>query len=172
MGFLSGLALILLTLVGYSGGTVLAGKDRQVIPSLLDLAIIVMLWAAALATRPALGRTLAILVWLVSGLIVGAGLTGLRREGYPPGKKRALEKAQHTGGLRRWWKAWKAFAAEMGNFQGRTLLAFFYFFIITPFGIPVRLFGDPLGLRRSEGSSFWIEQQPVSQTLEKARDQF
>ena len=76
------------------------------------------------------------------------------------------------GGLRRWWERWKAFAAEMGNYQGRTLLAFFYFIVVTPIGIPLRLFGDPLRLRRADGSSFWEERRPVSQELEKAKEQF
>lgn len=93
MGFLKGLALILLTLVGYSSGTVLAGKNKRVVPGLLDMAVVVVLWAAALVTRPALGRVLAIFVWLVVGLMVGAGLTGLRRGGYPDCEQKSPPKA-------------------------------------------------------------------------------
>ena len=172
MSFVSGLALILLTLVGYSSGAVLAGKGKLVIPRLLDLAVVVVLWAVALTTRSALGRGLAILVWLVVGLTVGAGLTGLRRGKYPDSKHKTLTTVQNAGGLRRWRGRWKAIAAEMGNYQGRTLLAFFYFIIVTPFGIPLRVFGDPLRLRRVGSSSFWVERQLFSQELEKAREQF
>ena len=172
MGFVSGLALVLLTLVGYSSGAVLAGKDKQVVPGLLDLAVAVVLWATALTTRAALGRGLAILVWLVVGLTVGAGLTGSRRGRYPDRRQKASATVQGAGGLRRWWERWKVFAAEMGNYQGRTLLAFFYFIVVTPFGIPLRVFGDPLRLRRTGSSSFWVERRPVSQELEKAREQF
>jgi hypothetical protein len=172
MGFVSGLALVLLTLVGYSSGSVLAGKGKQVVPGLLDLAAAVLLWAVALTTRAALGKGLAILVWLVVGLTVSAGLTGLRRGRYPDRKQMSPAAAQDAGGLRRWWEGWKVFAFEMGNYQGRTLLAFFYFFVVTPFGIPLRLFGDPLRLRRVGGSSSWVERQPVSHRLEKAREQF
>ncbi len=172
MDFVSGLALVLLTLVGYSSGAVLAGKGKQVVPGLLDLAVAVVLWAAALTTRVALGRGLAILVWLVVGLTVSAGLTGLRRGRYPDRKQMSPAAAQDAGGLRRWWERWKAFAAEMGNYQSRTLLAFFYFIVVTPLGIPLRLFGDPLRLRQVSGSSFWVERQSVSQGIEKAREQF
>ena len=172
MGFVSGLALVLLTLVGYSSGAVLAGKGKQVVPGLLDLAVVVVLWAVALTTRAALGKGLAILVWLIGGLIVGAGLTRLRRARYPDQREKARTTAPETSGLRRWWEGWKVFAAEMGNYQGRTLLAFFYFIVVTPFAIPLRLFGDPLRLRRVSGSSSWVERQPVGQGLEKAREQF
>lgn len=172
MGFLSGLALVLLTLVGYSSGTVLAGKGKRVVPELLDLILVVVLWIAALVSRPALGRALAILIWLCAGLAVGAALTALRRRKFPDRKPTTPQKRYSLGRLRQWWQLWKAFAAEMGNFQGRTILAFFYFFMVTPFGIPVRLFGDPLRMSRASGNSFWLKQKPVSPTLEKAREQF
>ena len=172
MGFVSGLGLILLTLVGYFSGAVVAEKGKQVVPGLLDLAVVVVLWAVALTTRAALGRGLAILVWLAVGLAVSAGLTGLRRGRYPDRKQEYPAAAQDAGGLRRWWEGWKVFAAEMGNYQSRTLLAFFYFIAVTPLGIPVRLFGDPLRLRQVGDSSFWVERQPVSQGVEKAREQF
>lgn len=172
MGFLSGLALVLLTLVGYSSGTVLAGKGKRVVPELLDVILVVVLWIAALVSRPALGRALAILIWLCAGLAVGAGLTALRRRKFPDRKPTTPQKSYRLGRFRQWWQLWKAFAAEMGNFQGRTILAFFYFSVVTPFGIPVRLFGDPLRMHPASGNSFWFEQRSVKPTLKKAREQF
>lgn len=172
MGFASGLALVLLILVGYSSGTVLAGKGKQVVPGLLDLAVMVVLWGMALTTRAVLGKGLAILVWFIGGLVVGTELTGLRRGKYPDRKQRAPATVQDAGELRRWWKGWKTFTAEISNYQGRTLLAFFYFIVVTPFGILVRLFSDPLRLRRVGGSSFWVERQPLNQGIEEAREQF
>lgn len=172
MDFVTGLALVLLTLVGYSSGTVLGGKGRRVVPGLLDLAVVALLWAGALTTRPVLGKMLAILVWIAMGIIAGAALTALRRGRYPQASQKEPVKSKDARGLRRLWEVWKAFAAEMGNFQGRALLAFFYFIIVTPFGVPVRFFSDPLRLRKAKGSSFWLEEQPASSTLEKAREQF
>ena len=96
---LCGLALVLLTLVGYSSGAMLAGKGRQVIPGLLDLAVVVVLWIGALVTRAALGKGLAILAWLIARLILGAGLTGLRKGKYPDRKQEALMAAQDAGGV-------------------------------------------------------------------------
>jgi hypothetical protein len=170
--FVSRLALILLTQVGYSGGAVVAGKDRQVFPDLLDLISVSALWAVALIARAALGKWLTLFTWLFVGLTIGASLTGLRRERYPYRKPKASVTMQSTGRLRRWWKRWKIFATETGNYQSRMLLAFFYFVFVTPFGISIRLFGDPLRLRQFSSGSFWIERQALNEGIERAREQF
>ena len=171
MHFVSGLALVLLTLVGYSSGAVVAGRGRQVAPGLLDLGVVVVLWAVALGTHSMLGKWLAILIWLAVGGLVSALLTTLRRGGY--GSKKEANPALAAGSpLRRAWGKWKAFAAEMGNYQGRVLLAFFYFAVVTPFGIGVRLFSDPLAVKRAERASSWVKRRPVSEELEATREQF
>jgi hypothetical protein len=173
MGVVSGLALVLLTLVGYSSGVVLAGRGRQAIPGLLDAAVVVVLWAAALATRVALGRGWAVLFWFVAGLMVGGGLAGVRRGEYLARRQEVPAAVQEGGGRwRRWWQRWQVFAARMGNYQGRVLLIFFYFVVVTPFGVLLRLWGDPLRLRRAGGGSFWLEREVVEPGLEKAREQF
>jgi hypothetical protein len=61
----------------------------------------------------------------------------------------------------------------MGEFQSRILLNLFYFFVVTPFGVAVRIFGDPLHLRRAEGSSNWISRDDaVDVNLDEAKKQF
>jgi len=169
---LSGLALVLLTLVGYSSGAVLIGRDKQVLPGLLDMVLVIVLWSVACATRTVLGRWLAILVWLVVGLTVGSGLTALRKGSYATRRQEASATVQSVGGLRRWWRRWQAFAIEMGNYQGRVLLNLFYFVVVTPFGVLLRFVGDPLQLRPAGRSSFWLEREAVDPELDRARDQF
>ena len=71
------------------------------------------------------------------------------------------------------WEGWKAFARSMGGFQSRILLSLFYFFIVTPFGAAVRIFGDPLHLRRAEGPSNWIPKNETTiANLDEAKKQF
>jgi hypothetical protein len=61
----------------------------------------------------------------------------------------------------------------MGNVQSRVLLIFFYFLIVTPFGLLVRWFQDPLRLRARGASSHWLERPTASEPdLETARRQF
>ena len=75
--------------------------------------------------------------------------------------------------LLRLWEAWKSFARAMGGFQSRILLGLFYFLIVTPFGIGVRVFGDPLLLRRARRSSNWVPRSEATEAgLNEARKQF
>jgi hypothetical protein len=172
MNFLSGLALVLLTLTGYSIGTVIGAKDRLPTPRLLDLVVVVMLWIVALFSRSALGKWAAIGVWLVAGGLVSFVLSSARRNKMPSKAKKAAVSGQEGNLSKQLWEVWKGFAAEMGNYQGRILLAFFYFLVITPFGVLVRLFGDPLRTRSSTNPSFWDSRLTVSSGLDEARRQF
>ena len=57
MEVLSILALLLLTMVGYSSGaTIAAGRGRSTAPVLLDLGLLLALWILALLTSPDLGK--------------------------------------------------------------------------------------------------------------------
>jgi hypothetical protein len=150
----------------------LGRKNKQVFPGLLDLVVVVTLWMIALITQSHLENGLALLAWVLTSLIVGAGLTSLRISRYPDREQKTPAIRQNYTGLRRWWEKWKAFAADMGNYQGRLLLALFYFVVVTPFGIAVRLFSDPLQLRRIESASFWVERELSNYNLERANEQF
>lgn len=50
--------------------------------------------------------------------------------------------------LKRTWRAWKHIAHKIGNFQARVLLTVFYALLMFPFGMAVRLFSDPLRVKR------------------------
>jgi hypothetical protein len=49
------------------------------------------------------------------------------------------------------WTAWKGIAHKIANFQARLVLSFFYFVIVAPFALRVRIFSDPLQLSTSKG---------------------
>ena len=53
------------------------------------------------------------------------------------------------------WGRWKAIAHVIGTFQARLLLTLFYFVVVPPFALVVKLFTDPLGLRPPPGASYW-----------------
>jgi len=171
MGFLSILGLILFALVGYSAGAVLAGRGKKVAPGILDLLLVVALWVAAILCRPALGKWLSLLVWLTLGGLTSAALTLGRRRRLPDAKKPAAVAAP-TSLLKGLWEGWKRFAAELGNFQGRLVLAFFYFLVVTPFGVLVRMFADPMRTRKPAGGTAWISAAPLEDSIEKARRQY
>jgi hypothetical protein len=49
------------------------------------------------------------------------------------------------------WTAWKGIAHKIANFQARLVLSLFYFVIVAPFALRVRIFSDPLQLSTSKG---------------------
>ncbi len=68
------------------------------------------------------------------------------------------------------WKRWKIIGEAFGDFQGRLFAVLFYFTLFAPFALGVRLFGDPLHIRKSLGR--WHAKAPVGTSLEEARRQF
>jgi hypothetical protein len=52
------------------------------------------------------------------------------------------------------WERWKSLAARAATFQARVLLTLFYWLFVTPFGLVVRTFFDPLRMSRSAGGRF------------------
>jgi hypothetical protein len=58
--------------------------------------------------------------------------------------------------LRSIWNSWKKFGKFIGDIIGRIFLTIFYFTIFAPFGLGVRLFGDPLAIKKNH-SVRWIE---------------
>lgn len=182
MGFLSALALVMLTLVGYSSGMTLIGRDKDVQPLIWDLLIVIGLWVAAFALRETLGEGWSLLIWFAAALVIAASLTAVRTAGQPAAMPKS-ELPEHVlkleghrpaatqGPLRQAWEAWKLFAADMGNVQGRFLMGFFYFIIVTPFGLAFRLFSDSLAIKTVPQASGWVEKEPLGATLEEAKEQ-
>ena len=171
MSFFGALALILLTLVGYSSGAVIAGRGKKEPLSLLDLGIAVLFLGMALGTRSVLGKWLAIPIWFILAGLGSALLTEIRYKDRRT-KKEASIGPTERGPLRRTWDWWKVFAAEMGNYQGRLLFGLFYFVVVTLFGIGVRLFSDPLKVKQGGTTTCWLERSSVRNELNTAREQF
>lgn len=159
MEFISLLALILLTLAGYSSGYVLATPGRKAVPAVPDLLVTFALWAAALTARPALGRGWGILFGFGLGLLFGLLLGAVRRRQF------AAEKQASRG--------WQGFNLRLGEFQSRIFLTWFYFIFVTPFGFITRLTSDRLQLRPPQTSSLWLERPPAKKPdAARARRQF
>lgn len=50
--------------------------------------------------------------------------------------------------LKKLWKAWLRVAEKIGNFQGRVLFSIIYFLMAGPIAIIMKLFADPLAIKR------------------------
>lgn len=69
--------------------------------------------------------------------------------------------------LKRIWEAWKRIAHKIGNFQARLILTILYMILVLPFGLGVRLFADPLRIRKKPSS--WLDREEVSADIKWAR---
>jgi len=171
MDFFGGLALILLTLVGFSSGAVIAGRGEKEPLGLLDLGVAILFLALALGTRSVLERWLAIPIWFILAGLGSALLTGIRYKDRSTKKVPSLTLTE-KGPVRRVLDWWKVFATKLGNYQGRLMFAFFYFVVVTLFGIGVRMFSDPLMVKQRGGTTCWSERSAVKHDLEAGREQF
>ena len=73
--------------------------------------------------------------------------------------------------IKDFWHGWKAFGQFLGDWLARVVLTVFYFSILVPFGIGVRLFGDPLHIK-SIPTPLWRPRETGDQTLEETLRQF
>jgi len=70
------------------------------------------------------------------------------------------------------WRGWKRFGRKVGDFQAHALLTLFYFVVVPPFALVIRLSADPL--RSGSGApTAWRPRAPATGTaLERGRRQF
>ena len=73
---------------------------------------------------------------------------------------------------RRLWAAWKRFAKRVGDIQARILLIVFYFVVLAPFALVVRLTRDPLALRHGAGRGWRARVEGADPPAQRARSQF
>ena len=180
MNVLSIIVLVMVNLVGFSSGVTLARKSRPAQIHIIDLVLVVILWIGAFGTRDILGHWAVIGVWLVVALLVGYIKTLLiyfdtveimPESELPEHARQTGEHDKNIGLLRRMWRGWTHFAERMGNVQGRLLMSFFYFIVVTPFALFFQLFNDPLQLQVTEEEATWQPKEQVDLTLREAREQ-
>jgi hypothetical protein len=68
------------------------------------------------------------------------------------------------------WQRWVKVSKKLGDFQARLLLSLFYLVIVCPFGLILRVFADPLGLKKVPPD--WTSKPGAAPRLEEARRQF
>lgn len=71
--------------------------------------------------------------------------------------------------VRRLWAGWKRVARAIGDFQARVLLTLIYAVLVLPFGLLVRLFSDPLNIKKRPAT--WFEHPQETIDAEWARRQ-
>ena len=52
--------------------------------------------------------------------------------------------------FKRLWEGWKKIAQKIGDFNARVILTIFYFILLSPFALLMKLFTDPLEIKNKE----------------------
>jgi hypothetical protein len=178
MEIFSFIILILFSLVGYSAGAAAkAGKTADLKPQLIDLILILFIWAGAIYARLSfsLNKWLLILLCVIASFIVGFVIISFRKL---PKIKRPIsnkppEKSQPY--LKKIWNHWKIFSLIMGSFQSRIFLSFFFFIFVTPIALGVKAFSDPLRIKpksSKSSSSHWLPKKEIKIDQDQYRRQF
>ena len=72
----------------------------------------------------------------------------------------------------RLWAGWKRFGRRVGDVQARLLLTGFYFLVVAPFALGVKLSSDPLSLTPKAPKGWRSRTASSGSVLEQARRQF
>jgi len=135
MEAISYIVLVLLSLVGYAIGAVAkAGKSVELKPQIIDLALILFIWAAAISSKIILdlNRWLLVLVFIIISSLIGMlavwprKLTGQETASYE------APKPAPGNIFKRLWQSWKGFSIRMGSFQTRIIFSLCFFILASP----------------------------------------
>ncbi len=74
------------------------------------------------------------------------------------------------GFFRRLWEGWKKIAQIIGDFNARVILTLFYFILLCPFALMLKLFTDPLEIKKKKKHVGWHNREEDGELtpLEKA----
>lgn len=169
------IALILLSLVGYSAGVVVKTRKFAVLKlHILDLFLVAIIWSGALYSKLStevnkwllilLGFGIALVIGIFSKIFVKRETTEIILD----------EKFKHipSSPIKKLWAKWTLFALRMGSFQGRLFLAVFFFLFVFPFALITKIFSDPLRIKGRGLKSHWVERIESKLNLESFRRQF
>lgn len=176
MEIVSFIVLILLSLVGYSAGAVgKAGKLIELKPQIIDLILVSVIWAGAIYSRIVLdlNKWLAILVFIVLSSLIGV-LAVLPRK-LPEQKVSNTQRPKEaisSNLVKRLWQSWGNFSKRTGNFQTRIFLSLFFFILVSPLALAVKVFSDPLSIKHESDNSYWLSKIKSETDLEQFRRQF
>jgi len=70
------------------------------------------------------------------------------------------------------WSRWKILALRAGTFQSKTLLLLFYFLVIPPFAVVIKIFSDPLRLKNNPPVKWHPKEAEQEDPLKESRKQF
>jgi hypothetical protein len=74
--------------------------------------------------------------------------------------------------MRNLWEWWKRIAKRVGDFQARIILILFYFLVLGPFALALRLGDDPLETKGKLPRGWRPKSEGQGMQMDRARSQF
>jgi ABC-type transport system involved in multi-copper enzyme maturation permease subunit len=166
---LATIAVLLLSLVGYSLGNVLRfGRKPVRRPVTGDILFVILMWAALIfaGSRLAMGKGLWIGIGIAAGLILGFLISLIL--GYSRSEIQAAAHAHPAAPTepRKRFRAWRELSSKLGTFQSQILLGLLFLIVFAPVALGVKLFSDPLHIKKSGTDSHWLPKAPVASDIE------
>jgi len=166
---LATIALLLLSLVGYSLGNVLRfGRKPVRKPVTWDILFVILMWAALIFawSRLAIGKGALLGVGIAAGIVLGFLMSLIL--GYSKSEVQSAAQAHPAMPTesRKRFRAWRELSAKLGTFQSQILLGLLFLIVFAPVAFGVRLFSDPLHIKKSGTDSHWFPKDPVPSDIE------
>jgi hypothetical protein len=70
------------------------------------------------------------------------------------------------------WNWWKRTARKIGDFQARIILTIFYFLVLAPFSLAIRIGTDPLAIKANSQRGWHLKTNEKGIPMEHATRQF
>ena len=175
METLSYVILLLLALAGYSAGaTIKAGKYVELKPQIIDLLVVVAIWTGGIFSRIALdlNKWLSILIWVIISMSIGVLAILPRDLSKVEAQSKGKRKSASKNFFRKLWTSWKNFSKRMGSFQSRILLSLFFFLLVSPFALAMKILSDPLKIKEKSTKSYWLQKTERKLDIEEFKRQF
>ena len=159
-----------MTIALYSVGSTLGSKGRKTAPSLVDFVVIIAICVAAANTRNSIETFTFYPLWLIGTPLIAA-ISSFRHRTMPAPDHKSKDTAS-TSFLRKVKTGWLTFSHQAGGYSSRVMLTGFYFVIVTPYAIAIRLLSDPLELRKTKSGTMWVKRESMKNTISDFRKQF
>ncbi len=87
----------------------------------------------------------------------------------PESNVKNIDSTVKQGFFRRLWEGWKKIAQKIGDFNASVILTIFYFILLSPFAIMLKIFTDPLEIKNKKHVGWHIKEDDTElSALEKA----
>ncbi|MGD0331012.1 MAG: hypothetical protein ABSA18_17470 [Dehalococcoidia bacterium] len=179
MNIVAFIILILLSQLGYSIGAVAMASKKELKPQIMDLLLLLAIWAGGiyLGLSLNLNRWIMIFIWLAASIIIGMLAVMPRKLNTKVVPNKAIGTGENKDNksmnlFRRLWNKYKEFFARVGSFQTGIDLALFFFTVIVPAALILKMSADPLGLKYRDNKTQWLDRIETKVDLDQSKRQF